>query len=41
MKLKLVAAGMLLAFGLAAQAAPIIIKYSHVVADVPLKVKPP
>lgn len=34
MKLKLVAAGMLLAFGLAAQAAPIIIKYSHVVADV-------
>lgn len=34
MKLKLVAAGVLLAFGLAAQAAPIIIKYSHVVADV-------
>ena len=33
MKLKLVAAGMLLAFGLAANAAPIIIKYSHVVAD--------
>jgi len=34
MKLKLVAAGMLLAFGMAAHAAPIIIKYSHVVADV-------
>jgi C4-dicarboxylate-binding protein DctP len=34
MKLKLVAAGILLAFGLGAQAAPLIIKYSHVVADV-------
>lgn len=34
MKLKLVAAGVLLAFGLGAQAAPLIIKYSHVVADV-------
>lgn len=34
MKLKLVAAGVLLAFGLGAHAAPIIIKYSHVVADV-------
>lgn len=34
MKLKLVAAGVLLAFGVAAQAAPLIIKYSHVVADV-------
>ncbi len=34
MKLKLVAASVLLAFGVAAQAAPIIIKYSHVVADV-------
>ncbi len=34
MKLKLLAAGMLLAFGLAAHAAPLIIKYSHVVADV-------
>lgn len=34
MKLKLVAASVLLAFGMAAQAAPIIIKYSHVVADV-------
>src|SRR3989339_1296275 len=34
MKLKLVAAGVLLAFGLGAHAAPLIIKYSHVVADV-------
>lgn len=34
MKLKLLAAGVLLAFGLGAQAAPLIIKYSHVVADV-------
>lgn len=34
MKLKLVAAGVLLAFGLAAQAAPLVIKFSHVVADV-------
>ena len=34
LKLKLIAAGVLLAFGLGAQAAPIIIKYSHVVADV-------
>lgn len=34
MKLKLVAAGILLAFGLAAQAAPIVVKVSHVVADV-------
>lgn len=34
MKLKLVAAGVLLAFGMAAQAAPLIIKFSHVVADV-------
>lgn len=34
MKLKLVAAGVLLAFGMAAQAAPMIIKFSHVVADV-------
>ncbi|MCM2341362.1 TRAP transporter substrate-binding protein [Rhodoferax sp.] len=34
MKLKLVAAGVLLAFGLGAQASPLIIKYSHVVADV-------
>jgi len=34
MKLKLVAAGVLLAFGLGAQAAPLVIKYSHVVADV-------
>jgi len=34
MKLKLIAAGVLLAFGLGAQAAPLIIKYSHVVADV-------
>ena len=34
LKLKLVAAGVLLAVGLAAQAAPLIIKYSHVVADV-------
>ncbi|NDP38564.1 MAG: TRAP transporter substrate-binding protein [Rhodoferax sp.] len=34
MKLNLVAAGVLLAFGLAAHAAPLIIKYSHVVADV-------
>jgi len=34
MKLKLIAAGMLLAFGMAAHAAPLIIKYSHVVADV-------
>lgn len=32
--MKLVAAGVVLAFGLGAQAAPIIIKYSHVVADV-------
>jgi len=34
LKLKLVAAGMLLAFGLAAQADPIVVKFSHVVADV-------
>ncbi len=34
MKLNLIAAGVLLAFGLAAHAAPLIIKYSHVVADV-------
>jgi len=34
LRMKLVAAGVLLAFGLGAQAAPIIIKYSHVVADV-------
>jgi C4-dicarboxylate-binding protein DctP len=34
MKLKLLAAGVLLAFGLGAHAAPLIIKYSHVVADV-------
>jgi C4-dicarboxylate-binding protein DctP len=34
MKLKLVVAGVLLALGLGAQAAPLIIKYSHVVADV-------
>ncbi len=34
LKLKLVAAGVLLAFGLGAQAAPLIIKYSHVVADI-------
>jgi len=32
--MKLVAAGVVLAFGLGAQAAPLIIKYSHVVADV-------
>ena len=31
---KLLAASVVLAFGMAAQAAPIIIKYSHVVADV-------
>ena len=37
--LKLVAAGALLALGLAAQAAPMIIKYSHVVADVTPKGK--
>lgn len=34
MKLKMVVAGVLLAFGLGAHAAPIVIKYSHVVADV-------
>ncbi|GAB4212560.1 MAG: C4-dicarboxylate TRAP substrate-binding protein DctP [Rhodoferax sp.] len=34
MKLKLIAAGLMLAFGAAAGAAPIVIKYSHVVADV-------
>jgi C4-dicarboxylate-binding protein DctP len=34
MKMKSVAACLLLAFGLGAQAAPLIIKYSHVVADV-------
>ena len=33
MKLKLVLAASLMAFGLSAQAAPIVIKYSHVVAD--------
>lgn len=33
LNLKLVAAGALLAMGLSAQAAPIIVKYSHVVAD--------
>jgi C4-dicarboxylate-binding protein DctP len=37
--LKLIAAGALLALGLAAQAAPIVIKYSHVVADVTPKGK--
>ena len=37
--LKLLAASTLLAFGLGAQAAPIIIKYSHVVADVTPKGK--
>jgi C4-dicarboxylate-binding protein DctP len=34
MKMKSIAACLLLAFGLGAQAAPLIIKYSHVVADV-------
>jgi C4-dicarboxylate-binding protein DctP len=34
MKMKSIAACLLLAFGLGAQAAPMIIKYSHVVADV-------
>ena len=37
--LKLLAASTLLAFGLGAQAAPIVIKYSHVVADVTPKGK--
>lgn len=37
--LKLLASGALLALGLAAQAAPIVIKYSHVVADVTPKGK--
>ncbi len=39
MKLKVIVAGVLLAFGLGAQAAPMIIKYSHVVADVTPKGK--
>jgi C4-dicarboxylate-binding protein DctP len=34
MKMKIVATSLLLAFGLSVQAAPLIIKYSHVVADV-------
>ena len=33
LNLKLIAAGALLALGLSAQAAPIVVKYSHVVAD--------